>query len=348
MKFNYEGSKESNGNAPKVDVDYKALNNHVIEVVDCEEPQVVNGVVAGIVDLGMQEQPDAQYSLQDDEIGKTIPELNKMFAEQLADGSITKFEEAWNNDKKAKEIMKFVPQKPRHSIDMFIDFPDIMVDKGQFFGAEKSEPKPYRISLGGQFWQKSKGEKGLMLLQKMMALKVTNIGVPNGDLVWSLNPKSIIHRMAVDGGLIKAGEKFLPEQITDLLGKTFQFQIQVWNKPNKKTGQTYFTENIKYIGKLPRGGKPFENYPAFLTQLNPLPTKDENGNEVEGKNDPEALKQIRAVQLNQMQQSPAFADSVIAKELADRVNARNAPKAVQTEKAPVVDKTVDLDDDLPF
>ena len=344
MKFNYEGGKENTGNTQKIDVDYKALNDHLIEVVDCEEPQVVNGVVAGIVDLGVQEQPDAQYSLQGDEVGKTIAQLNEMFAEQLADGSITKFEEAYNNDIKAKEIQKFVPQKPRHSVDMFIDFPDIMVDKGQFFGVDKSEEKPYRIALGGQFWQKSKGENGLMLLQKMMALKVTNIGVPNGDLVWSLNPKSILYRMAVDGGLIKTGETFLPEQITDLLGKTYQFQIHVWNKPNKKTGKTYFTENIKYIGKLPRGGLPFENYPTFCTMFNPPITQDEDGNEVQ-KNDPEALKQIRAVQLNQMQQSPAFSDSIIAEELKDRIKGgKSKPPVVPEQK----DTDTDLDDSLPF
>lgn len=342
MSFNFEGGKAQDNTKPKVDVDFQALNQHIVDEVKCEEPEVVKGVVAGIVDLGLQSQPDGQYALEGDDIGKTVEQLNKTYAEQLADGSITKFEIAYNSETKQREVMKFVPRKPQQSVDLLIDFPEILVNKGKFYGKEDAEPKPYRMSLGGQFWQKSKGENGVMLLQKLTPLRLTNIG-DDTNKIWSMSPLSVLHKMAVDGGLIKKGEAFVPQQITDLLGKTYQFQIQAFFKEGRN-GKSYFTENIKYVGKLPRGGEPFEDYPTFCTQFNPL--ADEDGKQA---NDQEALKQLRAVQISQMQQSPAFAESVIVKELGDKVNPKNAPQKEKTEDNLNVGNGVDLDDaNLPF
>ena len=71
FKFNQAGEDKT-----KKTVDFEALNQHVIDQADAEQPEVVQGVIAGIVDLGEQIMPDSVYELKGDrELGKTLPNL---------------------------------------------------------------------------------------------------------------------------------------------------------------------------------------------------------------------------------------------------------------------------------
>ena len=103
-------------------------------------------------------------------------------------------------------IKKFVPQKDRQAIVYAVDFPDVIVDKGEFFG--QSNPQPLRLFIGGQFWN---GEK--MLVQNMIALKVTKDDNIEGGKTWTMNPKSSLYKMALGAKLIETGKAFNPSRI---------------------------------------------------------------------------------------------------------------------------------------
>ena len=135
--------------------------------------------------------------------------------------------------------MKCWPQKPIQCVAVAVDFPDIVIDKGQFFG--KSNPQPLRMFTGGSFYN---GKE--MVVAKPSFLKVNKA---LGD--WSFDVKHQLHRMAVAAKLVKPNEAFVPDDIDQLLGKAFQFEVQVYFKESK--GKKYFTEHLKFVGALGRG-----------------------------------------------------------------------------------------------
>ena len=211
---------------------------------------------------------------------------------------------------------------------------DIMLDKSQFFG-EKSEPKPLRLYFGGQYYNTFSKK---MMVQNLLPLKITNIAKdPKNDKVWSLNPKSQLHKMAVAAKLINTGDAFLPDRIDELLGKTLQFKVQIGF--NEKGDKKYYFEKMSFIGALQRKDKPFEDVPTFLIQM------DEP-------NDPEALKQIRKHLLNTMECATNFEGSALQKQLLEvRPNSfkdnSGSPSVVKKEesKAPVDQQSGDSNDD---
>lgn len=332
MAFNFNQQAENNNSnsdskSNKQKVDFDGLNQHIIDTVQAEQPDTLKGVISGIVDLGEQEMPDAQYELKGErEVGKTLEELNEEFKEELADGRITKFDKSWNGQTKQYELMKFVPQKNRHCIDIMVDFPDIDVDKGQFFG--ESKPLPYRMSLGGKFYQRSKGK---MLLQRLIPLKLKK----EDNIGWTLPVNSVLYKMAVAGKVIEKGKPFTPQEIDKLLGVNLQFTVHVYNKENRD-GRKFFTESIKFASGLGRGMKPVEDYPTFLIQFNE-------------ENDENALKELRKEHINQITESPLFNGSLLQKQLIKlgKIGGEEGDNN-ETEKSGDEVVSKDLDNDLPF
>ena len=323
MAFNFNPNGDSD-NSNKPEVDYVAMNQHVIDKTDAEQPEVYQGVISGIIDLGEQVMSDSVYELSgEDEVNKSLEELNDFFADKLASGEITKFDIGYNGKTKQQELMKYVPQKNRHCVDILVDFPDIIVDKGQFFG--KSDPKPLRLSLGGQFYQKNKAK---MLLQRPIPLKITK----DDNIGWTMPVTSTLYKMALAGKVISKNEAFVPQDIDKLLGVNLQFTVQVYNK--QKYGKKYYSESIKLAGGLGKKMTPVEDYPTFLIQFG-----DEN--------DPEILKELRKVHINQIEESPQYENSKLKEQLENRGS--NTSEGNQKEdKVDEVNTKPDLDDDLPF
>lgn len=56
---NYSSKKET---STESNIDWNALNNYIVETADLQEPTTVPGVVVGLVDLGEQEQEDAEMT----------------------------------------------------------------------------------------------------------------------------------------------------------------------------------------------------------------------------------------------------------------------------------------------
>jgi hypothetical protein len=228
--------------------------------------------------------------------------------------------------------MKRWPQKPQQVVAISVDFPDIIVDKGQFFG--ESNPQPLRIFMGGQFFIPAKG----MVVAQPTALRV-NKKLGN----WSFDQKNVFYQMAVASKIIQPGEVFIPARIDELLGKSFQFECRIWMKENK--GKQYLTEKCNFKAGLGRGQATCEtvNEP-FLIQFN-NPNKDED------------LKNLRSHILNTIQHANNFEGSMIQSQMQklDLIRDKEVspqsgetPQEEDTQDKPALENNTELEKDCPF
>ena len=194
MAFKVTSNNVSNAaNTSKFDVNYAALDQYTVDTAECQQPETLNGVIVGIVDLGNQRLPDAEYDVDSGDESLTVEELTEKYATEIDSGKVSKFDivKDWSTRPPKEVIKKFVPQKDRQCITYAVDFMDIMLDKSQFFG-EKSEPKPLRLYFGGSFYNTHSKK---MIVQNLLPLKIANIAKdPKNDKVWSLNQKSQLHK----------------------------------------------------------------------------------------------------------------------------------------------------------
>ena len=336
MGFKVTSNNVSNAaNTSKFDVNYAALDQYTVDTAECQQPETLNGVIVGIVDLGNQRLPDAEYDVDSGDESLTVEELTEKYATEIESGKVSKFDivKDWSTRPPKEVIKKFVPQKDRQCITYCVDFMDIMLDKSQFFG-EKSEPKPLRLYFGGSFYNTHSKK---MIVQNLLPLKITNIAKdPKTQKLWSLSPKSQLHKMAVASKLINTGEAFLPDNIDELLGKTLQFKVQIGF--NEKGDKKYYFEKMSFIGALQRKDKPFEDVETFLIQM-------------DAENDPEALKNLRKHIISTQEMATNFEGSSLQKQLLEvrpnsfKDSTGSSPSVVKKEvpKAVVEDST-DADD----
>lgn len=323
-------------------VDFDALNNYSVETCGLQNPETLRGVVSVMVDLGTQELPDSQYLPDAEDVALSKEQLNTKYAADIADGKITKFDDAWDNLSKSFKVHKFVPQKPRQSVVFAVDFPEIMLDKGKFFGETTPNPKPLRLWFGGQFWNK---EQSKMVVQNVIPLKVTKDDNIAGGKEWTMGVLSTPYKMALGAKLIAPNDAFNPSRVSELLGKTLQFEARVFfNK--SKNGKEYYTEKLKYVGALGRGQEPLEVENTYLIQMNQP-------------NDPQGLKELRKHVINTIENATNFEGSAIQKQLAEVRGGGGSSNSVSStttqndtpsipKVSPAQNTPVDLDDDLPF
>ena len=313
------GQKES---AKQNNVDFDKLNEYVVETAGLQDRETLIGYVAAIVDLGTQEQPDAENVF----VGSEEDERKA-----IAEKPMTYFKDGFDPETKKPVRLKCWPQKPVQCVAVAVDFADILVDKGQFFG--ESKPLPLRLWLGGQFYIENTG----MVIGRPTPLKVNK---KLGD--WSLDQKNLFYKMAVAAKQIKPGEVYKPQRISELLGKAFQFEAQVFFKESK--GKKYYTEYIKFVSGLGRG----QVEPELLTK--PLMIQFNKENEAD------AVKDLRAHVVNTIKRASNYEGSVIKSQIESirGVQAPKEDKPTQQDEAP---KTKDkspaqdfdsFDDDIPF
>ena len=331
--MSFDAYSPATSDSAKKEIDYDALNQYVVETANLQERETLVGVVAGIVDLGTQEQPDAEVVFKGDSDDE---------AEEIRKSPNTYFKDGFDPQTRKPARLKCWPQKPVQSVAIAVDFPDIIVDKGQFFG--NSNPMPLRMWLGGTFYIEGKG----MLVARPTPLKVVNIDKDAPKPKWSFSPLHLFYKMAVAAKLIKPGEAFLPASIDQLVGKAFQFEAQVFFKESK--GKKYYTEYIKYVGGLGRGQSADELEETFLVQFNK-------------KNSEESLKQLRNHVINTIKNAQNYEGSAIQKQLESDSPVEKEEKSEKEEKPAKTTKTKELpkkaekvfapvedfdEDDVPF
>ena len=316
--FQFYGNK--GGNSEDTALKFAEMNSYVVETVGLEKPKTLVGVVSAIVDLGSQPLPDSEYPLEGDDVGLSVDQLLEKYADVVASRGVH-FSEGYNGVTKQRELMKKVPNKPFQCVAIAIDFPSKIVDKGKFFG--ESNPAPLRIWYGGKYWD---GEK--MVVQNLTSLKEKPL-TPNGK-DWSLNPKSILHKMAVASELVADTKTpFKPENIDGLLGKAFLFSAQVINEAGRgaNSNKLYYKEKVTFVGALMDGQEA-----PVLEKTNLVMMNDQN-------NAPQAIKEIPAHIKNTIARAKEFSGSALEAQLASSGNTDGDTESTETKATETVDTT---------
>jgi hypothetical protein len=322
------GQQSSGGSTSEKTIDFKAMNEYVIATAKLEDRETLVGHISQIVDLGTQKLPDAESVFKGDA---------KEEADIIAKQPETYFKDGFDWETKQKARFKCYPQKDQPCVAFAVDFPDIMVDKGQFFGEAK--PLPLRLWMGGQFYTQESG----MVIGRPTPLKYTNLDKSRKTKVWSMALNSLPYKMAVAAKLVKSGEPFLPERIDELLGKSFQFAAQLWMK-NSKSGEEYYTEYVNFVGALGRGQEECKHFttPQLV--------------HFEADNSEESIKEIRAHIINTIKRATNYAGSNIEAQIDKyRFSKDNKPSTPKVESKPAVQHNAiddyefdEFDDDIPF
>lgn len=321
-KLNVTTTTQTSGGERK-EVNWNALNEHVIEVAKtAKKARSIPGVISGIYDLGEQNRDDAEI-----EFKGTPEEEAKIIAEKPA----TYFE----NGRDGKRYMRY-PQKPVQQIAIAVDFPQVLVDKGQFFG--NSNPLPLRLLLNGEFTLSD----GTRIVGRPYSIVETKF---KDEKKWAFAKNSGLHKLADAVEILDDKGLFTKDRVGELLGKVALFQFRVYMKPskNKKDADgnpvSYYTEEIKLAGLIPEGVEVPEYDESILHGVN-----------LYGENDEEAVKQLRKTVRETIKRANNYEGSDIKVMFEANGEEATAPKADDT--APVLPKETgiepNLDDDTPF
>jgi hypothetical protein len=323
--FNVTTTTQTAGGT-KREVDWDALNKHVIEMAKTDKKaRSIPGVISGIIDLGEQSREDAEYPF-DGGPEKEAAETAKFPATYFKDGF----------DEKNKPCrLKCYPQKPVQQVAITVDFPQVLVDKGQFFG--NSAELPLRMLLNGEF-QLSDGVK-------IVGRPYSIVETKYDDGTWAFAKNNGLHKLADAADLLDTKGYFTKNRIGELLGKVVQFEFRVYMKPSKKdASKTYFTEDIKLVGKLPEGIVSPEIPEGILYGVNLF-----------GDIDVDAVKQLRLSVRNTIKKALNYETSDIKAVLDAQATSQGSPAPRQEapkadEAAPVLKASAEetFDDDVPF
>jgi len=309
-----------NENSTKTEVSYEELNKYVVETAGLQDRENLIGYISGIVDLGQQNMPDAEVVFTGSKAEEEA---------EVEKNPNTYFEDGYDPVSKKQVRFKKWPQKPVQCVAVSVDFPDIILDKGKFFG--KSSPAPLRLWMGGSFYIPGQG----MVIGRPTPLKINK---SSGE--WSFDKKHLFHKMAVASKLIKADDVFLPQDIDQLLGKAFQFEAQVFFKESK--GKEYFTEYLKFLGGLGRG----QAAPEVL--LDPFLI------EFDGDLTPTKMQNLRSHVINTIKQANNYEGSKIQEYLENRSSkpteqsTKKETPAKVSKPSKVVEDDVDDGLECPF
>ena len=291
------GSNDNAQDRPKVD--WAGMNADIVETAGLQEVETIVGKIAGIYDVGIQPQPDAQYEwtgTPEEEAEETAKDPNVYFEDR----------KDYQDGGKVKRY-KMKPVKAAQSVVFAIDLPQVIVDKGKWFG--NSDPKPLRLLLGGEFTPAA----GKTIAAKPQALTMRKNDKTNNQ--WSMPFNSTVYKMAVAAKLIKQGDPFLPNRLDELLGKTMQFKVQVYLKDGK-----YYTEKCAFAASLSRGQAEPEYDESLLHMI-----------QFNVENKEEDLKQLRNSVKNTMRNAENFAESKIKDQIGEGVAKSESTQEVVTE-----------------
>lgn len=272
-KTNTPDGADHEERAPRREVDWAAYEAHIIAAAGtATKPRSKPGVISSIIDLGIQNR-DAI------EVPYTEEEAKKPGAVEFQQG---------------KNRMLRVPRKPCQQVAILVDIPDILVDRGQFFG--DSNPAPLRLMPNGEFGVRVDG-----VWTPIVAKPYSVSEIKHDDGTWAFSKGNTLHKLADACDLLDEKGYFTKDRIGELQGKVAQFEFRVWMKPGKN-GKTYLTEDIKLAGRVPEGVAIPEYDSSLLLGIN-----------VNGENDPEQVKQLRKSIKNTIRRANNFEGSDIQK-----------------------------------
>lgn len=327
--LNITTTTQTAGGAGK-EVKWDELNAHVIEAAGtANKARTIPGVISGIYDLGEQEREDAEkvFTGSREEEGKIV-----------AEKPLTYFKDGKDEKGNPVRLMCW-PQKAVQQVAITVDFPQVLVDKGQYFG--NSNPLPLRMLLNGEFSLAD----GIRIVGRPYSISETKHDIGGNKSVWAFAKNNGLHKLADAAEILDSNGLFTKNRIGELLGKVALFQFRVYMKPSKKDpSKSFFTEEIKLAGQIPEGIVAPEVPDGILHGVN-----------LYGENDLEAVKQLRLAVKNTIKRANNYEGSDI-KVLLDAQAAESGKQTVTQAKAPVDDTPPQaptniepqLDSDVPF
>lgn len=367
--YNQNEEVFTGGNGGGQQVDWEALNKYIVETCDAEDGATLVGVISQFVDLGIQKQEDARKPTDLDTPEKQQEYLAKWKPrfEGQEPPYFEKLKDFQTGEMKWYERWK---QRPQQCFTFAIDFPDIMLDKGQFFGDENSKPRPLRMYLGGEFYFGK--EIGNALDRPIPA------SVRKTEKGFSFAPNSLIFKMASATKSLNSNGEFGLYDVENLIGKSCLFNIKVYLAEGK-----YLNQRISSPSPLMRGSHPIElntdvGGVVFLEEGKEVPEGAEGVEVVKvgsisfiKENDENMVGELNNTVINRMRMASNWKDSVLRKQLeeikegeyppffdeedveGDKPKDKPKAKAPKKEVTPTPtsnedDVDEDFDDDLPF
>ena len=295
MSFTYTPYKQqrSEASGPRREIDFDALNEHMVTQFGPKERRMV-GIISGIYDLGIQERDP--YEVEWNEKDSTRPGATEYIEE-------------------GKRMLR-ITARPTPGVALTVDFPQIIVDKGQFYEG-KRDPKPLRLLLNGEFTKESTTEPGKKELCVNRPLWVQE---SKDDVTgkWAIAKTNKLHKLASYCDVLDSEGRFHSRDIGKLLGKAAQFKVHVFIREGK-----WLNERIEAEGGVMEGVPIPEIDPSLL-----------HGMTMFGNIDPEAVRTARRSILNSCKRALNYDESDLKKFLESGEFTKPVPVAEQQKAAP--------------
>jgi hypothetical protein len=322
-------------------IDFDALSKHVVEAVGCaDKPEALIGIVSGVIDLGLQAQEDAKMEWKGTDAEKAEVEAKAARGE-----SKEYFEVVPHGQNNVPTLCKRWPVKAQRCVALTVDFPDTLVNRGQFFDENKvGEDLPFRGLLNNEFGQKGVGK----VVGKPYSLREQR----NDDGTWGFKNNTILFKLAQATNQLDAQGNFKPARLGNLIGEAAMFNVHVYL--NEHAGKNYLNEKLAFNGPVPK---------AMQKMIPVLDEKFMYMVNFKGEQDLDVLKTLRQSVINTMKQAEDFEGSDVQKALIEigkvkvgdgQAQGADKPQQATPQQArPQAEPTPPLDfdnfdDDVPF
>lgn len=317
-------------------VNFDEMNKYIVDTMACaDKPESLIGIISGVIDLGLQPQDDAKMVWTGGAAEEAL-ELEK---------NPNQYFEDLPNDKGVMTRYKRWAVKAQPCVAITVDFPDNLINRGQFFDPEGGgEDLPFRGLLNNEFNMKNVGK----IVGKPYSLREQR----NDDGTWGFKNNTILFKLGQAVGALQDGN-MKPQYLGDLIGQAAMFNVHV--HLNEHNGKFYLNEKLSFNGPVPKA------------LLKAVPELDEKFMYVVNFDDDEfdlnVLKQLRQSVVNTMKLAENFEGSKIQAALIEAGKIKEGestggaakpaqkpapePKQAKPEQADPIDFD-NFDDDIPF
>lgn len=289
-KFTYKTERPAASDRPQVD--FAGLTQYVVETVGASEaPEGMIGIISGVIELGLQKQEDAKMKWTG------TPEQEEA---EIAKNPNQYFEDL-EDDKGNVQRFKRWPVKDAEEVAITIDFPGVMLNRGQFYGDEEAEAHPLRGLLNNE-WKTEIAGKNYKTVGRPFSLQARR---DKDSGKWSIASNSTLFKLAQAAGVLKDGT-FQKEQLGDLIGEAVLVNVHVYS--TKSGDKEFLNEKFALMGGVPK------------IMQSAIPTLDEKYMYLinfKGEQDLEAVKNLRQSVINTMRLASNFEGSDIQKALIE-------------------------------
>jgi hypothetical protein len=236
MAYSRKASETSNSSNSS-NIDWEGFNAHLVEAIGKARSRLAR--VVGIGDLGKQPRPNFK-----EKYDATNP---KHIAAIKDKGATVQIGEYYADNKKQNGEYISTPMTANDQVSILVDFPEVMINYGKFLD-DSGEDRflPYRTPVMGEWWDKTLGEKGMMVAKGIGLSCAPNKKAASG---WGYSPNNTIAKLAMncvdkDGNPIYTGEAVDQDfDIGELMGGICTYTLGA--VLHESGGKKYFNQTLK-------------------------------------------------------------------------------------------------------